>query len=345
MDIVSAAVSVLKAQGAPMHIQKLAEKIISEKLWTGKGKTPTATISAKIYTDIKKRGMRSPLVKISSGMIGLNDVMPLYEPELFNTQAEENTARKEKHAVHGLSFVQCAQRVLETFGHKKPMHYREITQKAIEKKWLFSGGKTPEASMYAQIINDIQRKTRKGESPLFVQHGHGYVSLSQWRGKGLLFQIEQHNAEIRKKLTRKLKTIAPEEFEKIVYNLLVKIGFEDMELTPISNDGGIDVRGTMVTGEVIKTKMAVQVKRWKQNVQSPTVQQVRGSLSAHEQGLIITTSDFSKGAQEEADKSDKTPIALMNGETFAALLMEYEIFVKKTPVQVYDFELDEENND
>ncbi len=52
----------------------------------------------------------------------------------------------------------------------------------------------------------------------------------------------------------------------------------------------------MVTGDVVRTRMAVQVKRWKANVQAPAVQQVRGSLGAHEQGLIITTSDFSKGA-------------------------------------------------
>jgi restriction system protein len=57
----------------------------------------------------------------------------------------------------------------------------------------------------------------------------------------------------------------------------------------------------MVTGDVIRTRMAVQVKRWKANVQSPTFQQVRGSLGAHEQGLIITTSDFSKGARAEAE--------------------------------------------
>ena len=41
--------------------------------------------------------------------------------------------------------------------------------------------------------------------------------------------------------------------------------------------------------------MAVQVKRWKNNVQAPTVQQVRGALGAREQGLIIATSNFSSG--------------------------------------------------
>jgi restriction system protein len=70
---------------------------------------------------------------------------------------------------------------------------------------------------------------------------------------------------------------------------LTAIGFEEVEVTSRTKDGGIDVRGTLVVGDVIRTRLAVQVKRWKQNVQSPVIQQVRGSLGAHEQGLIITT--------------------------------------------------------
>ncbi len=52
---------------------------------------------------------------------------------------------------------------------------------------------------------------------------------------------------------------------------------------------------------------------------------MRGSLGAHEQGLIITTSDFSAGAIKEAAQTDKTPIALMNGEQLVMLLMEHGI--------------------
>ena len=54
-----------------------------------------------------------------------------------------------------------------------------------------------------------------------------------------------------------------------------------------------------------------------------------GSLSLHEQGLIITTSDFSKGARDEAKRTDAVPIALIKGDDFAALLIEYGIGVSK----------------
>jgi restriction system protein len=76
--------------------------------------------------------------------------------------------------------------------------------------------------------------------------------------------------------------------------------------------------------------MAVQVKRWKNNIQTPTVQQVRGALGTHEQGLIITTSDFSSGAQTEAERPNAVPVGLMHGEQLVALLVEHDIGVRRT---------------
>ena len=118
-------------------------------------------------------------------------------------------------------------------------------------------------------------------------------------------------------------------FEALIGRLLISIGFESVLVTPYRGDGGIDVRGTLVVGSVIKTRMAVQVKRWKYNVRSPDVQQVRGSLGAHEQGLIITTSNFSTGARTEAERPDTTPVALMNGEDLVNLLIENDIGVRR----------------
>ena len=132
------------------------------------------------------------------------------------------------------------------------------------------------------------------------------------------------------------------KFEELIGRLLAEIGFEDIEVTNSTRDGGIDVRGTLVVGDVIRTRMAIQVKRWKQNIQAPIVQQVRGSLGAHEQGLIITTSNFSDGARKEAARPDTIPVALMNGEQLVLLLVEHGIGVTRVS---YDLiELDEEES-
>ncbi len=120
-----------------------------------------------------------------------------------------------------------------------------------------------------------------------------------------------------------------DEFEELIARLLAEIGFENIEITSRRKDKGIDIRGTLVVGDVIRTRIAIQVKKWKHNVQSPVVQQVRGSLGTHEQGLIITTSDFSSGAREEAERFDATPVALMNGEQLVLLMIENSIGVSR----------------
>jgi restriction system protein len=133
----------------------------------------------------------------------------------------------------------------------------------------------------------------------------------------------------------------PKAFEELIGQLLVAIGFEDVIVTSYSGDGGIDVRGTLVVGDVIRVNMAVQVKQWKKgrNIQSPDVQRVRGSLGTHDQGLIITTSDFSSGAIEEAKRINAVPVALMNGVQLVPLLIEYNISVHRTKYEL--IELDE----
>lgn len=309
MTICEAAIRVLEEVGMPLHVKEITENIVSKKLWKPSGKTPVDSVSSTINDDIKKKGRNSLFVRDAPATFGL---------------------RKRKSPKKVYSYGDSAEKVLERFGGKQPMHYREITDKAIEEGWLVSGSLTPESSMYAQILTEIDRCGRRGESPRFVKHGKGFVGLSKWMARGLAFEIESHNRKVRKELHKRLLEMDWNEFERLIARLLAKIGFDEIEITGKVKDGGIDVRGTLVVGDVIRTRMAVQVKRWKkENVQTPVVQQVRGSLGPHEQGLIITTGDFSKGARENAAKPEFKPVALMNGEQLVALLVENGIGVER----------------
>jgi restriction system protein len=338
MDVKSAAIQVLQQVGTALHAKEITERIMAADLWCSEGKTPEATVSARLYSDIKNNGDKSPFVKVGQQTFALRDCaeIPSGAPAAVDKAPQPSSANA------GFSFTDCAQKVLEAFGGKKPMHYREITEQALQNGWLVTGGKTPEATMYAQVITEIKRQQKRGECPRFVQHGRGYVGLSQWMGRGLAFQIEQHNHQVRKTLRERLIAMKPGEFEELISQLLAEMGFEMVEVSKLSGDGGIDVRGTLVIGDVVRIKMAVQVKKWKfkNNIQAPVVQQVRGSLGVHEQGLIITTSDFSSGAVKEANQANKTPIALMNGDQLVMLLMEYGIGVHRSTPDL--FEIDEE---
>ncbi len=344
MSILDAVKKILMEVGHELTAKELAETLISDGLWQTNGKTPDATIGARIYVDMKRNPQTTPFIKCKRGYFGLKEyaAQKTLQTSTETTKAAQSEEKPSKPIASksdkGLSFTEAALKVLEVFGKRKPMHYRDITERAIKEGWIVSSGKTPEASLYAQVITEIQRSQKRGNTQRFVQCGKGYIGLTQWEGNSLAFQIEQHNRTVSLELKKRLQAMKPGEFEELISQLLPRMGFVEVELTPLSKDGGIDVRGVMVTNNVIRTKMAVQVKRWKNNVQSPIVQQVRGSLGAHEQGLIITLGDFSKGAIEEASKVDKTPIALMNGDVLVSLLMEYEIGVKRINQSIFELE-------
>jgi len=325
-----AAQQVLQSAGHPLHYREITKRAIESALWRPQGKTPERTLNAQLSADIHKTGKDATFVRTGRGTFGLRQWGTPEPP------APPKPAKKRRRAQRTYSFTDAAELVLRDTKDKQPVHYREITRLALERKLITTSGRTPEATMYAVILQEIKRAQARGERPRFVQHGRGYVGLSEWMGKGLAFQIDQHNRRVRDELRKRLHALAPEEFEALAAELLAALGFPDVEVTQRHADGGIDVRGVLVTGDVIHTRMAVQVKRWKQNVQTPVVQQVRGSLGAHEQGLIITASDFSKGAREEAARSDAVPVALMNGDQLAALLVEHGIGIEKNSYDILE---------
>ncbi len=337
MTVLDAALRVLREMGRPLTAREITERVLATGLWNTTGRTPVATVAAQLYTNIQRRGEKSPFVLVGPQTFGLRELgaqpAPLKAQSRHKTEGPSVDVPVSPSQPSGppCSFTDAAERVLHQFGDRKPMHYRDITRKALELGWIETEGRTPAATMYAQILTEIRRRRQRGREPRFVQHGRGYVGLARWMGRGLTFDIEQHNRRVRQSRYKALLDMEPADFEELIGRLLAEIGFEDIEVTQRSRDGGIDVRGTLVVGGVIRTRMAVQVKRWqpRNRVQAPTVQQVRGSLGTHEQGLIITTSDFTPGARHEADRPNAVPVALMNGEQLVDLLVAHGIGVQR----------------
>ena len=323
MTAIDAAFKILHAAGTDLHYREIAKQVLVDKLWTTNGKTPWETINARLSSDIREQGVASRFVRVSPGRYALNSNVTLIPPTDKRPRPPET--KKKGDAGARLTFTDAAEHVLMESGNDEPLHYGTITERALEFELIRTKSRTPPATMYAAILSEIRRQESRGETPRFVQHGRGMVGLSAWLPSEVAGIIEDKNRDVRQSLLDRARSASPAQFETLVSELLVAIGFEDVEVTNFSGDGGIDVRGTLVVGEAVRIRMAVQAKRWKNNVMKPVVQQVRGALGAHEQGLIITTSDFSKGAKTEANRSDAAPVGLMNGERMAALLAEYEI--------------------
>jgi restriction system protein len=337
MDSLDATEKILQETAEPLHYRKITERILAQGLWQTEGKTPDATINARLAVDIRKFGVRSRFIRTEPGMFALREWG--LEEYILSQKASQPKA---DGASTKYSFTDAAELVLENYAEKSPMHYREITERILDLDLVNTQGLTPEATLYAMILNETKRFTARGETPRFVRYGQGVVGLRKWMGEGLAYQIDQHNREVQKKLLAHVQDLTAEEFEQLVGRLLGEIGFDEVEVTSHGGDKGIDVRGTLVVGDVIRTKMAVQAKKWKENVHSPVVQQVRGSLGTHEHGMIITTSDFSTGAQKEAARADAIPVALVNGQQLVELLIEHQVLVKRVPYELMYLEVDTE---
>lgn len=313
---------VLKAASVPMTPKEIwaeAERQGLTAKLTSCGKTPWQTLGAQLYRDVKKGSSRF----ISHG--GQPKRFFLSVQKTVSPQSPVETTAFVAETPH-YSFIECAQKVLKAVANREPMHYLDITKKALEQGWLQTDGKTPEASLYAQVLTHISKSQEKGKTPLFVKHGKGLVGLTEWAQSGFGAQVEKHNEDIRKQLLERLHRMEPAAFERLVQLLLKAMDFEETRVTPATKDGGIDVRGTWTFPLGIRQRFAIQVKRWKGNVQAQVVRAVRGSLTNEEQGLIVTTSDFSKRAREEAiDPKKHSAISLINGNQLVKLLIENDI--------------------
>jgi restriction system protein len=318
--VLDAVRKVLSESGQEMHYREITRLVLKKGLWRTDGKTPEATVNAQLASAIKKKGDLSGFQRVGNGVF-----------VLANGAANSSDPVQTKGMK---SFTESAEEVLEKYANHQPMHYKEITRIALEKGFLVTSGQTPEATMYAQIIQEEQRRNRRGQLPRFERFGKGMVGLARWRPLGMEREIEKHNRQIRDKLLQRIRRLSPTGFEDLIGQLLTKMGFSKVEVTKASGDGGVDVRGTLVVGEAVCINMAVQAKKWSNNIQAPEVQKVRGSLSANEKGLIITTSAFSKGAYSEAVDPKKVPIDLMSGEQLVALLVEHNLLVGKKNLEL-----------
>ena len=322
MNVLDAVYSVLSEATTPLHYGELTKRILARGLWSTSGKTPWATVNAKLAVDIRTHGDSSRFYRVGPGVFTVrrSTQSPAAEPTNATEEAEHSTP-----ATSPMSFLDAAEQVL--LESRTPMRHTEIIDRALAAGLIQTVGRTPAATLSARVGDDIRRREALGDRQRFVRPSRGMIALAPTRPSGVAAMIEQQNREVRTQLLRQAQEGDPADFERLIATLLVKMGFDDVEVTRISGDGGVDVRGILVVGDVVRVRMAVQAKRWQGNVGAPIVQQVRGSLGAHEQGLIITTSDFGSGAREEAARADASPVALMNGEQLAILLAENEVGV------------------
>jgi len=146
--------------------------------------------------------------------------------------------------------------------------------------------------------------------------------------------LDKEKQQIRSQLRELLMNLHPQQFEAFSGTLLESVGFTDVEVTKYVGDGGIDGYGNLEMG-VVKVKAAFQVKRWRNNVPAADINQFRGAIQGEfDQGIFITTSDFTDEAKKVSSKRGAVPIVLINGDRILSIMLEKGLGVRREPLTV-----------
>lgn len=148
-------------------------------------------------------------------------------------------------------------------------------------------------------------------------------------------EIEAAYQRIRQSLAQELletiKTCSPSFFERLVVDLLVRMGYggtrqDAGRAIGKSGDGGID--GIINEDRLGLDIVFIQAKRWENSVSRPEIQKFAGALQGQRarKGIFITTSDFSEGARDYVSRID-TKIVLIDGNTLAQLMIDFNVGV------------------
>jgi restriction system protein len=140
-----------------------------------------------------------------------------------------------------------------------------------------------------------------------------------------------HKRSVLSELLELVKQASPEFFERLVVELLVKMGYggsyeEAAQAVGQSGDEGVD--GVIKEDRLGLDVIYLQAKRWEGSVGRPELQKFAGALQGlrARKGVFITTSSFTRDAIEYADRLD-IKIVLIDGQRLSELMFEYGVGV------------------
>lgn len=149
---------------------------------------------------------------------------------------------------------------------------------------------------------------------------------------------ENLRTELATEILQHLKKCDPSLFEKIVIEVLVKMGYggslrDAGKAIGKIGDEGID--GIIKEDRLGLDIIYVQAKRWENTIGRPEIQKFAGALQGQRarKGIFITTASFSKEAIDFASKIE-SKIILIDGEQLADYMIDFNVGV--TTFSTYD---------
>ena len=267
---------------------------------------------------------------------------------------------------NNITIVDAIKTVLQ--DSSEGMTSQEIYNKIVERKLYTFGAKTPEAAVHAKLrvyCKDLDFPSSSPTKYFYLKKRIGktnYYALINPESKEDNFQneliqddsenemlaeekieraYELHVKELEDNLIERILQCKPEFFERLVVELLMKMGYgydrSSGSVVGKSHDGGVD--GIINEDKLGLSKIYIQAKRYAigNNVGSHDTQAFVGAMQKAQKGVFITTSDFTKEAKkyvrEIQNGSNATPLRLINGHELAKLMIQYEVGLE--PVHSY----------
>lgn len=205
-------------------------------------------------------------------------------------------------------------------------HKSEIASRlSWTRTWLKRYGILDNPNVGVWVLTPKGQKTRKlNPADVEVKIGIKERQKKPWIGQSLAGkeQISEPGVDSvddtepwRIALFNELLRMKPDAFERLVQRMLRESGFDHVEVTGRTGDGGIDGVGDIRLGGFLSFRVLFQCKRWRSAVGARTVRDFRGAMMGRtDKGLIVTTGNFTQDALREARRDGALDIDLIDGE-------------------------------
>jgi restriction system protein len=178
------------------------------------------------------------------------------------------------------------------------------------------------------------RSTKHAEGTQLPDHG----ADKQTPEEMLEAAYQRFRGELASEVLSRVKKASPTFFERLVVELLLKMGYggsrkEAGEAIGKGGDEGID--GIINEDRLGLDVIYLQAKRWEGSVGRPEIQKFVGALHGKraKKGVFITTSTFSADAREYVAHIDPR-VVLIDGEQLSELMIDWNVGV--SPVAAYE---------
>lgn len=138
--------------------------------------------------------------------------------------------------------------------------------------------------------------------------------------------------ELAEEILAEILKMNPFKFEQLVVDLLIKMGYGKLNYNSVATkktgDEGID--GVVTADKLGFDSVYIQAKRFSSvTVGRPELQKFVGALAGQgaQKGLFITSSKFSKEAEQFVEKNLNFKIVLVDGSELAQLMIDYGLGV------------------